>query len=70
MLKYALVSTLFHSRMTVGPGRRSVDYWEDVGGKFSIVRKLDFEVWLLYDMLGRFGVSMISTQNHRDMNKC
>ena len=51
--------------MTVGPGRLSVDYWEDVGVNFSIVWQLEFEKWLLYYLLGRFWVLVISTQNHR-----
>ena len=65
------VSTCFDAiplnLMTVGPGRLSVDYWEDVRIKFSIVSKLQFEIWLLYYLLCRFWVLVISTQNHRDI---
>ena len=53
--------------MTVGPGKLSADCWEDSEVQFSIVWKLGFGTWLLYDVLGRFGFLVISTQNHRDM---
>ena len=50
MLKYALVSCfdpISFTLMTVGYGKPSVDYWEDVGVNFSIVWKLEFVIWLL-----------------------
>ena len=48
MLKYALVfDPISFKLMTVGSGRLSADYWEDVGVKFSIAWKLEFDILLL-----------------------
>ena len=50
---------------TVGSGKLSVDYWENVGVKFSMVWKLELDIWLLYDLLNSFWILVISTENYR-----
>ena len=51
--------------MTAGSGKLSVDYWENVGVKFSMVWKLELDIWLLYDLLNSFWILVISTENYR-----
>ena len=57
MFEHVKVRTCFDpisfKLMTVGPGKPSVDYWEDVGVKFSVIWKLELDIWLLYDLLCR-----------------